>query len=90
MTGHGALHCIFRIHRFSVLSQSGADAQHSAHDPGSYPEVTPSQAGTAARGSASQVILLACTVMMLANAHSTKTIPEAWQGKVTMQACHMA
>ncbi|KAL0048769.1 hypothetical protein WJX82_010587 [Trebouxia sp. C0006] len=35
-------------------TQSGADAQHSAHDPGSYPEATPSQAGTAARGSASQ------------------------------------
>ncbi len=72
MTGPGASHCIFGIHRFSILLQSGADAQHSAHDPGSHTEVTPSQAGTAARGSASQVISSACTIVMLADAGCTK------------------
>ncbi|DBB04334.1 hypothetical protein WJX77_010670 [Trebouxia sp. C0004] len=35
-------------------TQSEADAQHSADDPGCHPEATPSQAGTVARGSASQ------------------------------------
>ena len=72
ITGHGALHCIFSSHRVPVLLQSGADAQHSADDPGSHPEVTPSLAGTAARGSASQVIPLACTIMMLADAGCTE------------------
>ncbi len=81
MTGHGASHCIFSIHRVPVLLQSGADAQHSADDPGSQPEVTPSQAGTAARGSASQVISLACTIMMLDNAGCTEFFQQHGKAK---------
>lgn len=81
MTGHGALHGIFSIHRVPILLQVATDAQHSAHDPENQPEVTPSQAGTAARGSASQVIPLACTIMMLADASCTESFQQHGRAK---------